>query len=102
MMTRDFGYRWDTPPPGDNVFAYWDQNNIWPQLNAVVKKNWVPYDGFMVAPPEFASNASYGGYRAGAKMVNGGWRFNYFVPAPLPEPEYESPARVRPLAIADA
>src|SRR6478609_3198410 len=38
MMAPDFGYRWDNPPPGDNVFTYWDLNNEWPELNGLLRK----------------------------------------------------------------
>lgn len=92
MMTPDFGYRWDNPPAGANVFAYWDQNDLWPKLTKLMGEKWVPYDGYMVVPPELASNPQYGGYRAGVKMVNGSWRFAYFVSAPPPEPEPATPA----------
>jgi hypothetical protein len=33
----------------------------------------------MVAPPQFAFDPEYHGYRAGITMVNGSWRFAYFV-----------------------
>lgn len=92
LMTPDFGYRWETPPPGENVFAYWDQNNSWPKLAALMNEPWVPYDGFMVVPPALAQRSDYDGYRAGVRMVNGSWRFSYFVPAPPPDPANESPA----------
>ncbi len=92
MMAPDFGYRWDKPPAGENVFAFWDQNNVWPKLTALLRAKWVPYDGYMVVPPELAENPNYDGYRAGVKMVNGSWRFSYFVPAPPPESAAESPA----------
>lgn len=82
MMAADFGYRWDAAPEGETPFAYWDRNNLWGELASLLKENWVPYDGFMVVPPQFAVSPEFGGYRAGLKMVNGSWKFAYFVPPP--------------------
>lgn len=88
MMVPDFGYRWDNPPPGDNVFTYWDLNNLWPELNALMDKGFMPLEDFMVSPPEFADNPqSYAGFRLGLKQIMGSWRFVYFVPPPPPEQE---------------
>jgi hypothetical protein len=50
-----------------------------------VHEKWVPYDGFMVVPAQLATDPQYGGYRAGVQMVNGSWRFMYFVPPPPEE-----------------
>lgn len=83
MMTPDFGYRWDEPPPGDNVFAYWDATGTWRELELVLKEKFVPFDGYMVAPPQVAHEPGYSGYRAGIAKVGGSWRFAYFVPAPV-------------------
>jgi len=85
MMAPNFGYRWDDPPPGDNVFTYWDVNNIWPELEKVLTQKFVPFraeggDMYMVAPPEMATNPDYAGYRAGIRLVVGSWKFAYFVP----------------------
>jgi len=83
VMAPDFGYRWDTPPPGDTVFAYWNDQNVWPQLNEVLRAGFAPSGDFMVAPPEFAANPeTYQGWRAGLRSIGGSWRFVYFVPAP--------------------
>ena len=82
MMAKDFGYRWDAPPAGETPFAYWDANNLWGELAGLMKENWVPYDGFMVVPPQLATSPDFRGYRAGLKMENGSWRFAYFVPPP--------------------
>ena len=80
MMTTDFGYRLDPPGEGPGVFAYWDQNNIWPELALILNERFVPKGAFMVAPKEFVTNEStYNGYRAGIQLVNGGWKFAYFV-----------------------
>ena len=80
MMTKDFGYRLDPPGEGDGVFAYWDQNSIWPELELVLKERFVPKENYMVSPPEFIiSPDSYNGYRAGIRLENGGWKFAYFV-----------------------
>jgi hypothetical protein len=87
MMTTDFGYRLDPPGEGDGVFAYWDKNNVWPELNLVLREKFVGDGPFMTAPVEFVRskistdpNAKpYTGYRAGITLVEGGWRFAYFV-----------------------
>ena len=84
MMTANFGYRLDPPAEGDGVFAYWDQNNIWPELELIVNEsfsvNGVGQNEYMVAPPEFVANPDgYTGYRAGIVQANGAWKFAYFV-----------------------
>ena len=84
MMAPDFGYRWDKAPEGETAFAYWDRNKLWGQLAVVMRERFTPHEAFMVAPPQFAQSESYPGYRAGLTMVNGSWRFAYFVPAPTP------------------
>jgi len=82
MMSPDFGHRWDDAPPDENVFAYWDANNVWPELVAVLNDKFVPSEDFMVAPPEMVQDAGYGGYRAGLKLIQGSWKFVYFVRIP--------------------
>ena len=83
LMTPEFGYLLEPtandPGTGKGVFAYWDQHNVWPELELVLRERFVPYGGYMVAPPEFASQeGNYRGYRAGIQLVNGGWKFAYF------------------------
>ncbi len=86
LMAPGFGYRWDSAPPGDNVFTFWDMNNLWPELNTLVQQEMVPLEDFMVAPPEFAADPQgFAGYRVGLKQVMGSWRFIYFVPPPPAE-----------------
>ncbi len=85
MMTTDFGYRLDPPGEGQGVFEYWDQNNVWPELVLILNETFVVNNvgggnEYMVAPTEFVvSPESYSGYRAGIKLVNGSWKFAYFV-----------------------
>lgn len=79
MMTSNFGYRLDPVGEGDGVFQYWDQQNIWPQLQAILNQHFLPKDNFMVSPPAFATAANYHGYRAGIVSANGAWKFAYFV-----------------------
>ena len=85
MMTPDFGYLLeptaDDRGEGRGVFAYWDRANVWPELQLVLNERFVPFgNSYMVAPPEFAVEAeNYHGYRAGLQLVNGGWKFAYFV-----------------------
>jgi hypothetical protein len=81
MMTADFGYRWDNPPVGDNVFTYWDLNESWPILNKMLREKFVPHRNYMVAPPGVAYDPNYTGFRAGMRLVDGSWKFAYFVPA---------------------
>ena len=81
MMTADFGYRWDDPAPGETVFDYWDQNNVWPELGRMLREKFEPNDLYMVAPAAVVTDPNYAGYRAGMRIVGGSWRFAYFVPA---------------------
>ncbi len=80
MMAPDFGYRWDTPPVGETPFIYWDQHNVWPELAATLRENFVAHDLYMVAPPAVLTDPAYKGYRAGLRTVGGSWKFGYFVP----------------------
>ena len=80
MMTADFGYRWDTSPVGDNVFTYWDLNESWPILSKLLRDKFVLHNGYMVAPAEVSTDPSFHGFRAGMRMLNGSWKFAYFVP----------------------
>ena len=80
MMTGDFGYRWENPPPGESVFDYWDQQNVWPELSKVLQEKFEPNDLYMVAPRAVITDPHYPGYRAGMRLVGGSWKFAYFVP----------------------
>jgi hypothetical protein len=83
LMTDDFGYRWDAVPEGETPFAYWDQNDLWGELETLLAQPFSPMDAFRVSPPEFARDpAHWRGYRVGVTQVRGVWRFAYFVPAP--------------------
>lgn len=82
MMAPDFGYRWDASPEGETPFSFWDKNNLWGELASLLKEQWVPHEGFMVVPPQFAMSEDYRGYRAGVKMFGGSWKLAYFVPPP--------------------
>lgn len=79
MMTSDFGYRLDPPGEGEGVFQYWDEKGLWPELQSILNERFAPKGNFMVAPPQFALDPDYHGYRAGITMVNGSWKFAYFV-----------------------
>ena len=79
MMTQNFGYRLDPVGEGEGVFQYWDDELLWPQLQAVLGKHFVPKGNFMVAPPEFATDPNFHGFRAGVTPVDGTWKFAYFV-----------------------
>lgn len=82
MMTRDFGYRWDAAPEDETPFSYWDSQKLWPRLREVVSQRWSEHDGYMIVPPPGAEESTTGGFRAGIAMVDGSWRFSYFVPPP--------------------
>lgn len=81
MMTEDFGWRLE--PEGSGIpgaFQYWDQNNLWGELEGIISERFVPKEIYMVAPPQFVDpSAQYQGYRAGIRRVNGSWKFAYFV-----------------------
>jgi hypothetical protein len=85
MMTTNFGYRLNPPGEGEGVFKYWDDQMVWPKLQSVIGQRFIgkidSTEGlFMVAPPGFATDpANYHGYRAGIRLVNGAWKFAYFV-----------------------
>ena len=80
LMTSDFGYRWDNPPPGETCFDYWEQHNLWPELNRVLRETYLPNEMYMVAPAVVVTAPTYAGYRAGMRIVGGSWKFAYFVP----------------------
>ena len=90
VMSSNFGYSWEPGGEGPGVFDYWNRNNLWPELELVLKEKFVPSGNFMVAPPEVTYDPDYRGYRAGLQMVNGAWRFAFFVSAP---PGSEIPGR---------
>lgn len=80
MMTPDFGYSLNPEKSGDGVFKFWDENNLWPELEGILSEKFVKKEEFMVAPPQFADpSLNYDGYRAGIRRVNGSWKFAYFV-----------------------
>jgi len=92
MMTENFGYKLEpkmqgTDPnvTGPGVFQYWDQEDLWPELEGILSERFVKKKApggpeFMVAPPQFADpSLNYDGYRAGVTRVKGNWKFAYFV-----------------------
>jgi hypothetical protein len=80
MMTDDFGYKLEPPMAGAGVFQYWDQENLWPELDGILSERFVKKGAFMVSPPQFADpSLNYDGYRAGITRVRGSWKFAYFV-----------------------
>jgi hypothetical protein len=80
MMTPDFGYRWDNPPAGETPFDYWDKQKLWGDLSDIIKQRFVPNGLYMVSPPQVVLDPKYTGYRVGLRVVNGSWKFGYFVP----------------------
>ncbi|MEY2481219.1 MAG: hypothetical protein QOI04_2146 [Verrucomicrobiota bacterium] len=80
MMTENFGYRLNPEGAGPGVFKYWDENNLWPELEGILSEKFVKKEDFMVAPPQFADpSLNYDGYRIGIRRVKGSWKFVYFV-----------------------
>ncbi len=81
MMTTNFGYHIEPGQEGDGVFAYWDQNNIWPELELVISERFVPERQTATWSPRRSLRhaENYTGYRAGIRLVNGSWKFAYFV-----------------------
>ena len=80
MMTTDFGYSLKPEKFGEGVFKYWDDQNLWPELEGIFTEKFVKKGDFMVAPPQFADESlNYDGYRAGIRRVNGSWKFAYFL-----------------------
>jgi len=80
MMTEDFGYSLNPEKSGDGVFKYWDENNLWPELEGIMTERFVKKGEFWVSPPQFADpTLNYDGYRVGIRRVKGSWKFVYFV-----------------------
>ena len=80
MMTDDFGYKLDPPMSGPGVFQYWEQDNLWPELDGILSERFVKKGAFMVSPPQFADpSLNYDGYRIGITRIRGSWKFAYFV-----------------------
>jgi hypothetical protein len=80
MMTDDFGYKLDPPMSGPGVFQYWEQEDLWPELDGILSERFVKKGSFMVAPPQFADpSLNYDNYRIGITRVRGSWKFAYFV-----------------------
>jgi hypothetical protein len=87
MMTENFGYKLNPAmqgiepnATGPGVFQYWDQQDLWPEVQGILTEKFVKYKGYMVAPPQFADpSLNYDAYRAGITRVRGSWKFAYFV-----------------------
>jgi hypothetical protein len=80
MMTDDFGYKLEPAMSGPGVFQYWEQENLWPELDGILSERFVKKGAFMVSPPQFADpSLNYDGYRIGITRMRGSWKFAYFV-----------------------
>jgi len=78
MMTPDFGYSLNPEKSGEGVFKYWDEQNLWPELDGILSEKFVKKGDYIVAPPQFADESlNYDGYRAFSRWVNGSWKFAY-------------------------
>jgi hypothetical protein len=69
MMTTNFGYRINPDAEGEGVFKYWDEQNLWPELEGILSE-------------KSDKSLNYDGYRAGIRRINGSWKFTYFVNGP--------------------
>src|SRR5439155_18051988 len=49
MMTEDFGYSLNPEKSGPGVFQFWDENNLWPELEGILSEKFVKKGGFYVA-----------------------------------------------------
>ena len=54
MMTSNFGYAINPDREGDGVFQYWDEKDLWKEIELVLSEKFVPLENYMVAPPQFA------------------------------------------------
>jgi len=80
MMTTDFGYSLKPEKSGEGVFKFWDDQNLWPELDGILSEKFIKKGDYMVAPPQFGDESlNYDGYRAGVRKINGAWKFAYFV-----------------------
>ena len=80
MMTEDFGYSLNPEKSGDGVFKFWDENNLWPELEGILTEKFAKKEDFWVAPPQWADpSLNYDGYRVGIKRIKGSWKFVYFL-----------------------
>jgi hypothetical protein len=80
MMTADFGYSLNPVKQGPGVYQFWDENDLWPEVEGIVNEKFLKKGEFWVSPPQFADESlNYTGYRAGIRRVNGSWKFAYFV-----------------------
>src|SRR5437660_10267783 len=57
MMTPDFGYSLNPEKSGEGVFKYWDEQNLWPELDGILSEKFVKKGGYMIAPPQFADRS---------------------------------------------
>lgn len=81
MMTPDFGFTWDeSAQPSAQIFAYWDENGLWPVLADLLEKKFTPQELYMVSPPELVTDQKYNGPRCGMRVSEGSWKFAYFLP----------------------
>src|SRR3981081_621166 len=38
MMTTNFGYKLNPPLEGEGVFKYWDEQNLWPEIDGILSE----------------------------------------------------------------
>jgi hypothetical protein len=85
LMTPDFGYTWEeSAQPSAQIFALWDEKNLWPVLEGLLEKKFAPQELYMVSPPELVTDPAYNGPRCGMRVIGGSWKFAYFLPQGQP------------------
>ncbi|MES2571762.1 MAG: hypothetical protein V4710_17130 [Verrucomicrobiota bacterium] len=80
MMVPDFAYRLDAPVEPESIFAYWDANNLWPELRSILNEGFIPNGQVMVAPARLSTDPTYSGRVVGVALLGGSWKFAYFLP----------------------
>ncbi len=85
-MTADFGYRWDALPQGEDFFSYWNEKQLWGELERLLGGRLVAKENYLVGPPEFVMDSSYRGPRVGFRVEEQRWKFAYFLEADVPQP----------------
>jgi hypothetical protein len=69
-MAPNFVYSLKPVRSGEGVFKYWDDQNLWPELNRILTEKFVRQGRYLVAPRQAADGSlNYHGYTAGIRIV---------------------------------
>lgn len=80
LMAEGFSFSFGHQPDRDAALGYWDEHDLWPELDRIVNGDWVPYiEGCMATPAEFVYSGEYYDYRAGACLNDRRWELIFFV-----------------------